>query len=348
MTKVDLQGVHKVTAKGRTYWYAWRGAGAPRLKGEPGTSEFVASLEAAHAGRRAGDKTKISGLVIAYKRDPAWIGLAEKTRTNWAPWLDRIQGHFGELPIAAFDRPLIRQAIKKWRDQYRATPRSADVGLQVLSRVLSFAVEEGQLAVNPVAGIPHIYQANRAEVIWLAEDLEQLARHASPEVMLAARLAVLTGLRQADLLRLSWSHVQANSIEIRTGKSGGTKTTLIPLHAALRALLDTIPKKATTVLVNSDGRPWRSGFGSSWNKAVTRAGIAKHFHDLRGTAATALYRAGFTSREIADVMTWSEAGVEQLVDRYVKRDELLRDRIRRLDENVPGTAPVKPGVKPAG
>lgn len=332
MPKVKLDGVHKVTAKGRSYWYAWRGAGAPRLKGEPGSAEFVSSLEAAHAGRRSGDRTKVSGLVIAYKRDPAWQELAEKTRANWAPWLDRIVAHFGELRIAAFDRPLIRVAIKRWRDQYRATPRSADVGLQVLSRVLSFAVENGDLGTNPVAGIPHLYSANRAEVIWTADDLEQLAAHASPEVMWAARLAVLTGLRQADLLRLSWSHVKANSIEIRTGKSGGTKTTLIPIHAALRAQLDAIPRLATTVLTNSEGRPWRTGFGSSWNKAVTRAGIDKHFHDLRGTAATALYRAGFTSREIADVMTWSQAGVEQLVDRYVKRDELILDRIRRLDQ----------------
>lgn len=345
MPKVDLTGVHKVTAKGRTYWYAWRGAGAPRLKGEPGSPEFLASLEQARAGQRTGDKTKVSGLVIAYKRDEAWSGLSDKTQTNWAPWLDRVTVHFGDLRVAAFDRPLIRLAIKKWRDQYRATPRAADMGLQVLSRVMSFAVENGQLGTNPVAGIPHLYSANRSEVIWTADDLAHLGQHASPEVMWAAQLAVMTGLRQGDLLKLSWSHVKTNSIEIRTGKSGGAKTTLIPIHAALRALLDVIPKRATTVLTNSDGLPWKSGFGSSWNRAVTRAGIDKHFHDLRGTAATAFYRAGFTSREIAEVMTWSEKAVESLIDRYVKRDELLLDRIRRLDENAAATTSVKPGVK---
>ena len=222
------------------------------------------------------------------------------------------------------------------------------MGLQVLSRVLSFAVENGQLAVNPVAGIPHLYSANRAGVIWTAEDLAHLAEHASDEIMWAARLGVLTGLRQGDLLRLSWSHVKANSIEIRTGKSKGAKTTLIPLYAELRALLTAIPRRATTVLTSSEGVPWKTGFGSSWGKAVTRAGIDKHFHDLRGTAATVLYRAGFTTREIAEVLTWSEAGVEQLIDRYVKRDELLLDRIRRLDQNGAGTAPVKPAAKPSG
>jgi hypothetical protein len=31
-------------------------------------------------------------------------------------------------------------------------------------------------------------------------------------------------------------------------------------------------------------------------------------------------------------MGWSDHKVERLIDRYVKRDELLRDRIRRLEQ----------------
>ena len=46
MVKVNLKGIAKVTAKGRTYWYAWRGG--PRLRGEPGIAEFVASYNEAH------------------------------------------------------------------------------------------------------------------------------------------------------------------------------------------------------------------------------------------------------------------------------------------------------------
>jgi hypothetical protein len=45
MVKVDLKGLAKVTAKGRTYWYAWRGG--PRLRGEPGSPEFMASYNEA-------------------------------------------------------------------------------------------------------------------------------------------------------------------------------------------------------------------------------------------------------------------------------------------------------------
>ena len=42
MVEVALKGVFKVKAKGRVYYYAWRGG--PRLTGEPGSPEFVSSL----------------------------------------------------------------------------------------------------------------------------------------------------------------------------------------------------------------------------------------------------------------------------------------------------------------
>jgi hypothetical protein len=35
MVKIDLKGIAKVTAKGRIYYYAWRGG--PRLNGKPGS-----------------------------------------------------------------------------------------------------------------------------------------------------------------------------------------------------------------------------------------------------------------------------------------------------------------------
>jgi hypothetical protein len=49
----------------RTYYYAWRGG--PRLEGAPGTPDFVASYNAAVAGRptRRNGKT-LEGIVDSY------------------------------------------------------------------------------------------------------------------------------------------------------------------------------------------------------------------------------------------------------------------------------------------
>ena len=54
MVRINIKGIAKVTAKGRTYWYAWRGG--PRLRGDPGSPDFIASYNAAVEERRTPDK----------------------------------------------------------------------------------------------------------------------------------------------------------------------------------------------------------------------------------------------------------------------------------------------------
>lgn len=334
MVKVDLDGVYQVTSKGRTYTYAWRGRGAPRLFARPGSPEFVQELSDALESRKDTGKGTLAWLCMAYRKSPEYEGLAASTKKQWAVWLSRIQDHFGTLSIRQFDRPVIRVAIRKWRDRWSKTPRTADYGLQVLSRLTAFAVAEGHLASNPCIGIPRLYRANRAELIWSNDDLEKLASNCSPEINWAARLAALTGIRQGDLLRLTWAHVHPNSIEFETGKGRRHgRRVVVPLYDELRQLLATIPKRSITVLTNSDGKPWKSGFGSSWNKALRRAGLNLHFHDLRGTAATRFYRV-LENREIAEILGWSEKRVERLIDVYVRKDQLLKDRIERLNQNA--------------
>src|SRR5262249_420658 len=109
----------------------------------------------------------------------------------------------------------------------------------------------------------------------------------------------------------------------RTGKSKCRREAIIPLYAALKAILARIPKRATTVLTSSTGRPWtRDGFGSSFNKAKIAAGMADanlHFHDLRGTAATRFYVAGLPERVIAEIVGWEEEHVAKIIRRYVDR-----------------------------
>lgn len=103
MVKIDLKGIAKVKAKGRTYYYAWRGG--PRLVGTPGSPEFIASYNEAVEQRRTPDKNRFRFIVTDYKGSADHKKLAESTRSQWGKWLDRVAEHFGELSIAQFDRP---------------------------------------------------------------------------------------------------------------------------------------------------------------------------------------------------------------------------------------------------
>jgi hypothetical protein len=78
MVRINLKGIAKVTAKGRTYWYAWRGG--PRLCGEPGTPEFVASYNEAVENRRAPDDGRFRSLVILYRGSRDYAKLASQQK----------------------------------------------------------------------------------------------------------------------------------------------------------------------------------------------------------------------------------------------------------------------------
>lgn len=334
--KIDLKGIAKVTSKGREYWYAWRGG--PRLRGAPGTPEFHTSYYEAIESRRLPDPGRFRSLVTLYKVSKDFDDLSPSTVRNWMPWLDRIAEYFGNLSIAQFDRPeKIRPIIRRWRNKYAETPRTADYGLQVLSRVLSHAVDPlGKIAGNPCDGIKQLYSSNRSEIIWTDTDIVSIKKTCTAEIAQAIDLASHTGLRLGDLLQLSWSHVGTDAIIISTGKSKRRREAIIPLYDALRGVLASIPKRSTTILTSSKIRPWtRDGFGSSFNKAKIAAGMADsnlHFHDLRGTAATRFYVAGLSERVIAEIMGWEEDHVARIIRRYVDRTAATKAIIRQLNE----------------
>lgn len=341
--RADPDGTHRPWSKGKQYIYAWRGG--PRLHAEPGTPEFVAELATAQASRHKPDPTRIAGFVAEFRSSPDWLqgSIGPATRKLWNPHLDRIVEHFGPLRVAQFDRPEIKAEIRRWRDQKRSTPSAADNAMRALSRLLSYGVDHGRLSINHAFKIEKLADTDRSEIIWEPEELARLQTECSPELWLVIRLAIESGLRQDDCRTLLWSHVKRDRwvIEKPTQKSRrgqateGRKIAVVPLFGPVRAVLDEVPRRSTHVLTNTLGRPWTASLSDSFAEAAKRAGVDKHFNDLRGTAATRLYLAGVEMRVIAEIMGWEEEFVEKIIRRYVGRVAATKALIAKLD----GTGP---------
>ena len=243
MAKRDVTGLHHVFSKGHEYWYAWRERGAPLISkdGNPayGTPDFWAAYDAAVRDRHVPEPGKFKALVTLYKGSAAYDKLQPSTKRYCGRWLDRIADDFGALSIAAFDNPRARKNIRQWRNQFAATPRKADMALQVLSLVCSHAVDPlGKLAVNPCEGIKALYASDRSDIIWTDADIARIKQHCLPEMADAIDLAALTGLRRGDLLELSWSHISDHGTAIvkSTAKSNHRRKAVIPIYDELRAL----------------------------------------------------------------------------------------------------------------
>ena len=72
-------------------------------------------------------------------------------------------------------------------------------------------------------------------------------------------LAINTGQRQGDLLRLPWSAYDGTNIKLRQRKTGEYVT--IPVADALKAALDVAPRRSPIMMTNGESKPWsESGF----------------------------------------------------------------------------------------
>ena len=86
-------------------------------------------------------------------------------------------------------------------------------------------------------------------------------------------LALWTGQRQGDLLRLTWSAYDGKHIRLKQSKGG--RRVVIPVGTPLKAALDAASKVSPIMLTTMDGKPWTpDGFRASWGKACKRAGVS--------------------------------------------------------------------------
>jgi len=186
-----------------------------------------------------------------------------------------------------------------------------------------------------------LYEADRAEIIWLPEHITAFCSVASPELQFALLLALWTGQRQGTLIDIAWSqydgtHIRLQPNKQRCGKK--KKRIVIPVGAPLKIVLDARrPEKAEgAILRNTYGNPWTSdGFRASWGTAFDRAKLGDadlHFHDLRGTAVTRLALSGCTTPQIAAIIGHSPRDVDEILKAHYLggQSELAEQAIVKL------------------
>jgi integrase len=279
-------------------------------------------------------------LLQAYQQSQDFLGLRDRTRADYVKQIEKIEQIFADCPIKALADPRTRGIFMDWRDELALrSKRQADYAWTVLARVLSWAKNRGRISVNPCERGGRIYHQTRVDIVWTVDDEAAFLRSAPAHLHLPLLLALWTGQRQGDLLRLPWSAYDGSEIRLRQSKSvrRGARPVYItiPVGAPLKAALDAMAKRSPVILVNSDGRPWTpDGFRASWGKAVARAGIeGVTFNDLRGTAVTRLALVDCTEAQIASITGHSLHDVKSILDaHYLHRDvELARAAIHKLE-----------------
>jgi integrase len=338
--RVRLKGINskrKLLADGteRTYYYL--GKGGPRLNGEPGTPEFMASYQSAAAAKIKPTQGVLLSILQGYQASDDFLSLSQRSRGDYIKQIRIIEREFADFPLAALSDRASRGVFMAWRDQLASrSRRQADYAWQVLARVLSWAMDRGLAAANPCVKGGRLYRGSRAEKVWTHDDEARFLRAAPGHLHLALLLGLWTGQRQGDLLRLTWAAYDGTHIRLRQSKTGARVT--IPVGAPLKSALDATPKRSPTILVNSECIPWSAdGFRSSWRKACAAVGVkGVTFNDLRGTAVTRLALAECSEAEIATLTGHTLRDVRSILDaNYLHRDPALAESaIRKLERRT--------------
>ena len=260
------------------------------------------------------------------------------------------------MPFAALDDWRVRKDFLDWREKIARVSglREADYRLSAISAMLTWAVERGRLSINHLKGFKRLYHSDRAEIIWLPEHIEAFMKVAPIELQQALLLALHTGQREGDLLRLPWSAYDGKTIRLRQGKSRRGQrlgqTIEIPCSGAVRRMLDRMERTSPLILSTKTGRSFKKRhFSHQWNRVMRTAGLETvsfpdiadpvklHFHDLRGTTVTLLSEAGCTPQQVAAITGHSLKTVHQILERYLARTRGLAEQAIMNFENSPRT-----------
>jgi integrase len=218
--RVRLKGINSVRKRlaggtTKTFWYAWKGG--PPLRGEPGSPEFHASYNEAVATKVAPARGTLFSILQQYQGSEDFRGLAGSTRRSYVALIKRIENAFGDFPLAALTDRRTRGVFMAWRDKIAVESgrRQADYAWTVLARVLSWADNRGLVVANPCAKGGRLYRGSRIDKIWTDGDEAIFLAKAPPHLHVALMLAIWTGQRQGDLLRLTWKAYDGTHIRLR-------------------------------------------------------------------------------------------------------------------------------------
>ena len=132
-----------------------------------------------------------------------------------------IEKEFGDFPLKALAARETRGVFMDWRDRLALkSVRQADYAWTVLARILAWAKDRGKITVNPCERGGRLYHGTRVDFVWSIEDEAAFLQHAPAHLHLPLLLALWTGQRQGDLLRLPWSAYDGTHIRLRQSKTG--------------------------------------------------------------------------------------------------------------------------------
>lgn len=303
--------------------------------------------------RIAAKEKRLDALLRPEKPAGNTFGVYAKTLLDSAEWkakrshrrdeasLKRLNHVFKNIRLEDINPAVTRKYMTERIERNRVSPATVNRELSFLKSVL-YAAEYDQVIVsNPIRGrrVKKFKENNSREKKILDMNLDDAAQArlidcANGDLEIILEIALLTGMRQGEILKMKWKDVDFRLGEIRIPEENAKskRERFIPMDGEIVAALDSIERKSEYVFFNPETGKHIMDVRRSF-KAVLKAAKIEglRFHDLRHLAASRLVK-------VTDVVTASKILGHSSLDmtlRYVHSTQ--RDRhaaIEKASENL--------------
>ncbi len=244
--------------------------------------------------------------------------------------------------------------VERYKSRRIAVVKPATVNreLALFKHFVRWTCQRGWLDEGQAERLHHVplLKEPPGRVRYLSPDEEgrlMAAAVTTPRMQRIILAALLTGMRQGEIIGLRREAVDLAAGEITLIKTKSNRVRRLPIAAALMGTLEKAlaASQSGFVFESRRGEPYtETGLRTSWERVRERAGLEDfHFHDLRHSCATALRRRGAGLDVIAKILGHSSLA---MVTRYAHvGDELMRSAIAALPPIVAAPLPHTPKLR---
>ena len=344
MAQIDFQHVRVARNKGKKnkyYFHKYRGTVRARkpiaLPDDPNSIEFIMAWKKCMGIHIPVDNSNnFKSLISQYKKSAEYIQLAKSTQDWYSTYLKEILRTWGKLDVAKIKA----SHILAFRDKYLDRPTTGNAYLKTLNTLIKWGIPHDFREDNPCVHVRKLKVKSDGYPPWRDDDIAHFMEHASKTYGDVVQLALYTGQRRSDLIKMKWADIDERGfiyvIQQKTGKH-----VWVAIHPILRAVIDKIEKVGEFILTNDSDKPWsqealKTGMRRILNTDIMLPLKEKNLtlHGLRKSATEKLYEADCNKKEIAAITGMSYETInhylayfdhtklaQNAIDKWLKNDE---------------------------
>jgi site-specific recombinase XerD len=311
------------------FYYRVPGAKKVRLRGHPGSDEFMRAYDLAKAGERpkveiGAGRTKpgtVNAALVSYYQSSAFRdGLAESSRKMRRAILEKFRQNHGDKRVALMTQTALQNIVNKKRPAAALNFRKAMRGFLDHCLSLNF------MKADPLAGVKLVEVKSTGHHTWTTEECRQFVAHhkVGTRERLAYELLLQAGQARCDVVRMGRQHVRNGMMAMGRQKTGVVFN--VQITPSLQQAIDAMPASDhLTYLITSHGKPFTAaGFGNWFRGACDAATMPKRCtsHGLRKAAATYFAEQGATDHQLMAWFGWTSISQAQVYTKAANRKRM--------------------------